>query len=227
MTYCMCELSSQPSNTKIPHTSQWTVGDYDDVHTNLSPTPSSKNCFLWACTRWPCLHGFWKSSVQFRGSWLDLDKNTWELNMLKCMVGLLSKSKYLSMFPIELYGGKTNPAKSARNLGVIFDKNFTFRSHVSGVCSSCFYHMWNLRCIRRHLDLDSATWLPTALVSSRLDHCNSLLYGIANIDLIRLQHVQNQLARLVTKSPPFTHSVPLLRSFHNIYNIVSDQFVDL
>ena len=124
------------------------------------------------------------------------------------------RSKYLSMFPIELLGVKTNPAKSARNLGVIFDKNFTFRSHISAVCSSCFYHMRDLRRIRRHLDLDSAKLLATALVSSRLDYCNSLLYGIADIDLTRLQRVQNQLARLVTKSPPFTRSLPLLRSLH-------------
>ena len=65
-----------------------------------------------------------------------------------------------------------------------------------------------------HLDLDSAKLLVTALVSSRLDYCNSLLYGIANIDLTRPQHVQNQLARLVTKSPPFSHSLSLLRSLH-------------
>ena len=56
--------------------------------------------------------------------------------------------------------------------------------------------------------------LATALLSSRLDYCNSLLYGIADIDLTRLQRVQNQLARLVTKSPPFTRSIPLLRSLH-------------
>ena len=74
--------------------------------------------------------------------------------------------------------------------------------------------MWDLQCIRRHLDLDSAKLLTTALVSSRLDYCNSFLYGIADIDLTRLQHVQNQLARLVTMSPPFTRSIPLLRSLH-------------
>ena len=96
------------------------------------------------------------------------------------------RNKYLSMFPIELLGVKTNPAKSASNVGVIFDKNLTFRSHISVVCNSCFYHMWDLRCIRRHLDLDSAKLLATALMSSRLDYCNSLLYGIADIDLIRL-----------------------------------------
>ena len=65
------------------------------------------------------------------------------------------------------------------------------------------YHMRDLWRIRRHLDLDSAKLLETALVSSRLDYCNSLLYGIADIDLTRLQRVQNQLAYLVTKSPPF------------------------
>ena len=118
------------------------------------------------------------------------------------------------MFPIELLGVKTNPAKSARNVGVIFVKKFTFRSHISVVCNSCFYHMRDLRRIRRHLDLDSAKLLATALVSSRLDYCNSLLYDTADIDLTRLQRVQNQLARLVTKPPPFTRSIPLLRSLH-------------
>ena len=72
----------------------------------------------------------------------------------------------------------------------------------------------DLRRIRRHLDLNSAKLLAPALVSSRLNYCNSLLYGTADIDLTRLQRVQNQLSCLVTKSPPFTCSIPLLRSLH-------------
>ena len=149
-------------------------------------------------------------------SWMSINKL--KLNPDKTEFLLIGnerqRSKYLSMFPIELLGVKTNPAKSARNLGVIFDKNFAFRSHISVVCNSCFYHMRDLRHIRRHLDLDSAKLLAAALLSSRLDYCNSLLYGIADIDLARLQHVQNQLARLVTKSSPFTRIIPLLSSLH-------------
>ena len=118
------------------------------------------------------------------------------------------------MFPIELLGFKSYPAKSARNLGVIFDKNFNFCSHISAICSSCIYHIRDLRRIRRHLDPDSAKLLANALVSSRLDYCNSLLSGIAETDLTKLQRVLNRLARVFTKSPPFTRSVPLLRSLH-------------
>ena len=61
--------------------------------------------------------------------------------------------------------------------------------------------MRDLRRIRRHLDVDSVKLLATAVVSSRLDYCNSLLYGIADIDITMLQRVQNQLASLVAKPP--------------------------
>ena len=74
--------------------------------------------------------------------------------------------------------------------------------------------MRDLRCIRHYLNLDSAKLLATALVSSRLDYCNSRLHGIADIDLTQPQHAQNRLARLVTKCSPFIHSVPLPRSVH-------------
>ena len=49
---------------------------------------------------------------------------------------------------------------------------------------------------------------------SRLDYCNSLLSWIAKTDLTKLECILNCLAHVSTKSPPFTCSVPLLRSLH-------------
>ena len=99
------------------------------------------------------------------------------------------------MFPIELSGVKTYSAYSARNLGVIFDNNFNFRSHISAICSSCIYHIRDLRRIRGHLDLDSAKLLANALVSSRLYYCNSGFSGVAETDLTELQRILKRLAR--------------------------------
>ena len=67
---------------------------------------------------------------------------------------------------------------------------------ISAICSSCIYHIRDLRRIRRHLDLNSAKLLVNALVSSRFDYCNSLLPGIAETDLTKLQRVLNRLARV-------------------------------
>ena len=70
------------------------------------------------------------------------------------------RSKYSPMFPIEPIGVHTNPAKSAWNLEVIFYKNFTSRSHISAVCSSCFYHMRDLRRIRCSLiSINQSNWI--------------------------------------------------------------------
>ena len=86
--------------------------------------------------------------------------------------------------------------------------------HISAVCSSCFYDMRDLRRIRLYLDLDSAKLPATALVSSCLDYCHLLLYVITDMDVTKLRRVQNRPARIATKSPPFTRSVPPLRFRH-------------
>ena len=56
--------------------------------------------------------------------------------------------------------------------------------------------------------------IATALITSRLDYCNSLLYNIASKDILKLQGVQTCLTRIVTWSPQFSHSIPLLKSLH-------------
>ena len=150
------------------------------------------------------------ASVQ---SWMLTNKL--KLNPIKTEFLLIGKERQRSKYLLLSFSvSKLTPLSLLGILEQFLTKIFTFRSHISAVCSSCFYRMWDLWRIRRHLDLDSAKLLATDLVSSHLNHCNSLLYVIADIDLAGLQHVQNRLARLVTKSPPFACSLPLLRSLH-------------
>ena len=108
------------------------------------------------------------------------------------------------------------PAGSlSEEFGVTFDKNyFNFRQHISQTCRCCFYHIRDLCRIRRYMSLSVAKTIATTLVSSRLDYCNSLLHNIAIKDITKLQRVQNCLARVVTRSPRFSRSVPLLKSLH-------------
>lgn len=124
------------------------------------------------------------------------------------------RNKYLSKFPTSLMGVDTKPSKCARNLGVVFDQNLNFRRHISQVCRSCFYHIRDLRRIRRHLSLDNAKSLACALVASKLDYCNSLFYGLAEKDIKKLQRVQDTLARVVVRALPLAHAPPILRSLH-------------
>jgi hypothetical protein len=53
-----------------------------------------------------------------------------------------------------------------------------------------------------------------AFISSRLDYCNALYYGIADGLMDRLQSVQNAAARLVTGLERREHLTPVLRTLH-------------
>ena len=79
-----------------------------------------------------------------------------------------------------------SPSDKVRNLGVIFDSSFRFSAQVSSICSSSYYHIRDFARIRRYLDKPTAIAVANALVSSRLDYCNSLLNKISEYDLISL-----------------------------------------
>ena len=56
--------------------------------------------------------------------------------------------------------------------------------------------------------------IANALVSSRLDYCNSLFRSLSSRNATRLQYVQNALARFVTGASKYTHITSTLRTLH-------------
>ena len=64
------------------------------------------------------------------------------------------------------------------------------------------------------LSMNATKTLVQAFISCHLDYCNSLLYGISDGLLQRLQSVQNAAARLVTGARSSDHITPVLRQLH-------------
>ena len=62
--------------------------------------------------------------------------------------------------------------------------------------------------------MDTSVMIANALVSSRLDYCNSLFRSLSSRNATRLQYVQNALARFVTGASKYTHITSTLRTPH-------------
>ena len=124
------------------------------------------------------------------------------------------RHKLSNHFPVKLLDNDICPSDSVCNLGVVFDSDFSFHKHVSNICKSCFYHIRDLHRSRRHIPLSATKTISNALISSRLDDCNSLLNNIAKQDLSKFQRVQNCHARVVLRAPRFSPSLPLLKQLH-------------
>lgn len=86
---------------------------------------------------------------------------------------------------------------SVRILGVTLDSSLSMNKHVSDTVSNCNYYVRALRHIRKSLTHDAAVSIACSLVNTRLDYCNSLLHSTSANNLLRLQRVQNNLARVV------------------------------
>ena len=102
----------------------------------------------------------------------------------------------------------------ARNLGTWFDSNLNLQGQIHNTCKSGFFHLYNIRRIRKYLSQESARTLVHAFIIGRIDYCNSLLFGLPSVHLLKLQRLQNAAARLISNVPRYSHITPVLWSLH-------------
>ena len=146
--------------------------------------------------------------------------NFLKLNDDKTEVLVVSKNAKTSnnistkITPIKIGDSMVEPKDQVRNLGVLFDSTCSLEKHVNNICKGAYHQIRNIRMVRKYLDVESTKTLVHAYVTSRLDYCNSLLYGIPKCLVNKLQRVQNTAARLITQNQKFDHITPILKELH-------------
>ena len=120
----------------------------------------------------------------------------------------------LSDLSVSVGDMQVSPSSKVRDLGVVFDQYLTFHDHISGICKSTHFHLRGIGRIRNLLTFDATAQLIHALITSRLDFCNSILYNLPNKQIERLQRMQNQAARMLKRIPRRNHITPVLRELH-------------
>jgi hypothetical protein len=106
------------------------------------------------------------------------------------------------------------PTDTVRNLGVLFDKSIDLKQHITATCKSANYHLYNIGRLRKYLTKEACETLVHAFITTKLDYCNSLFYGLPDLLLRKLQKIQNTAARIVCRLPKIHHITPSLKSLH-------------
>ena len=115
---------------------------------------------------------------------------------------------------ISVNGVAITPAPVARDLGIALDSHLKFNSHINNICKSASLAIRNIGRIRKYLCQADCEKLVHAFITSRLDCCNSILSGLPDSELDKLQRLQNTAARLVAREKKQDHITPLLRKLH-------------
>ena len=79
-----------------------------------------------------------------------------------------------------------------------------------------YFEIRNISMMKSILSYDSVKTLITPLVLSRLDYCNSLLAGITEQKISKLQKAQNCAAWLILGKPGSGSAKSMLRTLHSL-----------
>ena len=137
------------------------------------------------------------------------DKNTEVL-----IIGQKKQLDKTNISQIRIGDTNIKPSESARNIGAILDSTMSLQEQISNTCKRSWYHLYNIRKIRKYLTTEATKTLVHAFITSRLDTLNSLLYGLPKYQIKRLQIIQNCAARTVTQCNRYDHITPVLKSLH-------------
>jgi hypothetical protein len=127
--------------------------------------------------------------------WLETDQQLAKIGGIQLTVG----------------GVDVAPLDSVRDLGVTLDSQLTMKQHVDIVTRTCFYHLRQLRSVRKSMTFNALHSVVQAFIISRVDYCNAVLYGVAAHVIRRLQSVLHAAARLITGTRLRDHITPTLR----------------
>ena len=100
------------------------------------------------------------------------------------------------------------------NLGFYMENTLKNQFHINNLTSSTFNQMLSIRRIHSKLDCDTTKKIIQALVMSKLDYCNSLLLGLADNQLNKIQQIQNIVCRIVCRLCKFDHVTPSMHDLH-------------
>ena len=84
------------------------------------------------------------------------------------------------------------------------------QNHVQKLCRSAYSQLRNIAHVRSILPQKTAETLVHAFITSRLDYCNALRYGLPACTISKLQRLQNSAAWVVTRPCKFDHITPML-----------------
>ena len=149
--------------------------------------------------------------------WNQLSPFRAKLNSSKTEFFIAGSQSHLNRLKNQSFsiGDQNIPISSTiRDLGSCLMGKWKCLNHVTNLCRTLNWQIYNLNRIRKYLDRETCHNVVRALVLSRLDYGGCLLGGISKKDLGRLQRLQNKCARLIYQKPKWSHVTPLLQELH-------------
>ena len=135
-----------------------------------------------------------------------MTENKLQLNADKTETMLFNSSKLKhSPAPLSIGQVTVSFSDSVRNLGFYIDKDLSMKEHINLICKTAYLEIQHISTVCYYLNDYATRTLVVSLVCSCIDYCNSLLAGLPQSLVRKLQRIHNSASRLVVHALPHVH----------------------
>ena len=137
-------------------------------------------------------------------------------NKTELMLVTSKRTRRLHSLPTSITIGNAQiPFKqSVKKLGFTLDCHLTMNAHVTNIAQTCYFDLRRLASIRRFLTSTATATLVSAFVLSRIEYCNSLLFGSTHDVTSHLQQIQNYAGQIILRLQKSSNITKQLKSLH-------------
>ena len=79
---------------------------------------------------------------------------------------------------IKVGKSQINPVKSVKDLGVIFDENFSFNDQINQLSKKSRYQLIKVKNIKKYMDKTTLEMVIHSLIFSNIDYCNEIFHNL-------------------------------------------------
>ena len=157
-----------------------------------------------------------QSCISDDKAWATSNMHRHNNSKTELMLVTSKRSKHLQSLPstITIGNAQISFKLSVKNLGFTLYCHLTINAHVSNIARTCYIEHRRLASIRRFLTSTATATLVSAFVLSRIDYCNSLLFGSTHDVTSHLQRIQNYAARVILHLSMSSSITIHLKSLH-------------
>ena len=180
----------------------------DDLQLQMSVPPDRISELLHSMQSCICDVKAWATA-----NMLKLNDNKTEL-----MLVTSKRTKHLHNLPTSIIIGNAQvPFKQpVKNLGFTLECLLTMNAHVTNIARTCYFELRRQTSTRRFITSTAAATLVSAFVLSRIDYCNSLLFGSTHDVTSNLHRMQNYAVRVILRLPMSSSITTHLKSLHRL-----------
>ena len=122
----------------------------------------------------------------------------------------------LTNYKIKINTTTISRVQSAKFLGVIIDQNLSWKPHIEMICSKTSKVIGLICKARQYLHSNTLKTLYNSLFLPYVNYCNLIWASTYNPHINPLLLLQKKAIRIITFSPPRTHTKPMFQKLKDV-----------